>query len=305
MAEVVHADLLEQILLRSEVKDLIRFKSVCKSWHSVITSSGFINRHLNRSYNKDRHNYEIGHRRIRLTDGSGSYTLVGSSNGLVCIISYLRIGEVLVGNPLTRELRQLPLSTIDSPSCRGFGYDSSTDDYTVLVGAKNGKNRTCVQVLSLKSNEWKVIGEVMYTFMTADGVFCNGALHWIVRDQNSKRVIISYDLSKEQFKEIPQPEGEGCLLRYSWSSLGNMKECLCIMGYSNFGKVWMMKKYNVKQSWELLPRHREIIYTIVHSFSIHKDEIFFDFKSKSSWDWDYVFRVFIMTPIFVKSLVSP
>ncbi|KAF5820103.1 putative F-box domain-containing protein [Helianthus annuus] len=145
MAEVVHADLVEQILLRSEVKDLIRFKSVCKSWHSVITSSGFINRHLNRSYNKDRHNYEIGHRRIRLTDGSGSYTLVGSSNGLVCIISYLRIGEVLVGNPLTRELRQLPLSTIDSPSCWGFGYDSSTDDYNVLVGARKvGKNQTCV-----------------------------------------------------------------------------------------------------------------------------------------------------------------
>ncbi|KAJ0606180.1 putative F-box associated interaction domain-containing protein [Helianthus annuus] len=145
----------------------------------------------------------------------------------------------------------------------------------------------------------------MYTFMTADGVFCNGALHWIVRDQNSKRVIISYDLSKEQFKEIPQPEGEGCLPRFSWSSLGIMKECLCIIENSNFGDVWMMKKYNVKQSWELLPRHREIIYTIVHSFSIHKDEIFFDFKSKSSWDWDYVFRVFIMAPIFVKSLVSP
>ncbi|KAJ0617162.1 putative F-box associated interaction domain-containing protein [Helianthus annuus] len=145
----------------------------------------------------------------------------------------------------------------------------------------------------------------MYTFMTADGVFCNGALHWIVRDQNSKRVIISYDLSKEQFKEIPQPEGEGCLLRFSWSSLGIMKECLCIIESSNFGDVWMMKKYNVKQSWELLPRHREIIYIIVHSFSIHKDEIFFDSRSKSSWDWDYVFRVFIMAPIFVKSLVSP
>ncbi|MFS7916337.1 hypothetical protein Hanom_Chr02g00175961 [Helianthus anomalus] len=84
-----------------------------------------------------------------------------------------------------------------------------------------------------------------------------------------------------------------------------MKECLCIIGYSNFGEVWMMKKYNVKQSWELLPCRREKIYKVVHSFSIHKDEIFFDSGSKFSWDLDYGFRVFITAPIFVKSLVSP
>ncbi|XP_022026619.1 putative F-box protein At2g02030 [Helianthus annuus] len=103
MAKFVHADVVEQILLRSEVKDQIRFKSVCKSWHSLITSPRFVNRHLNHSYNKDRCNDQLGHRRICLEDDGFCYS-VGSSNGLVCIISYLRIGEVLVGNPLTREL---------------------------------------------------------------------------------------------------------------------------------------------------------------------------------------------------------
>ncbi|KAJ0617152.1 putative F-box domain-containing protein [Helianthus annuus] len=64
MAEVVNEDVVEQILIELDVKDLIRFKTVCKSWHSLITSPRFVNRHLIRSHNKDRNNKEIGHRRI-------------------------------------------------------------------------------------------------------------------------------------------------------------------------------------------------------------------------------------------------
>ncbi|KAI3823128.1 hypothetical protein L1987_04558 [Smallanthus sonchifolius] len=85
MAEFVHEDVSELILIRLDVKDLIRCKSVCKSWYSLITSPRFINRH---SYNKDRFNNELGHRRIILLDDDDDYDndddhhLVGSSNGL-------------------------------------------------------------------------------------------------------------------------------------------------------------------------------------------------------------------------------
>ncbi|KAJ0806746.1 putative F-box domain-containing protein [Helianthus annuus] len=140
MAEVVHADIVEQILIRLEVKALIRCKSVCNSWHSLITSTRFINGHLNRSYNN-----ELGSRRILLGNFiSRFHRLVGSSNGLACII--LDYGfKVLVGNPLTSELRKpvVPRWMYGFSLCYGFGYDSSTDDSKVFVAY------SCVGYVSL------------------------------------------------------------------------------------------------------------------------------------------------------------
>ncbi|KAI3716469.1 hypothetical protein L1987_67374 [Smallanthus sonchifolius] len=167
MAEVVHTDLVEQILIRLDVEDLIRCKSVCKSWYSLITSMGFINRHMNHSCDKDPYMYsdKLDHRRIILVNGNPSrlyndHHLVGSSNDLVCISAFS--SKLLVGNPLTREVRQLELPPwISLPLCWGFGYDSSKDDYNVIVGS--------------------------------------------AKDENMKKLIVSYDLSKERFTEIPQP----------------------------------------------------------------------------------------------------
>ncbi|KAJ0617169.1 putative F-box domain, galactose oxidase/kelch, beta-propeller, F-box associated interaction [Helianthus annuus] len=318
MAESVHADVLEHILIRLDVKLLIRCKRVCKSWHSLITNPGFINRHLNRSYNEDRYNNNLDSRRISLPDKSSShgryngyYSLVGSSNGLVCIISCLVSCKLLVCNPLTREVRQLKLqSLIGLPLlCRGFGYDISKDDYIVVMGVEKGKNQTCFEVLSLKSNVWRVIGEVKYTFITTAGILCNGALHWIVKDQNNKKLVISYDLSKEEFKEIPQPENARYESTHS-SYLGTVKECLCIISRNDYfpvvHDVWLMKKYNVKESWEMLPCHHEMKRNIVHYLGLPKDESFFLHYVKPWFSEDLSYRLWRFTvPIFVKSLVSP
>ncbi|KAJ0941567.1 putative F-box domain, galactose oxidase/kelch, beta-propeller, F-box associated interaction [Helianthus annuus] len=319
MAELAHDDLVEQILIRLDVKDLIRFKTVCKSWHSLITSLGFLSRHLNRSYNEYNNIFGYTSQRIVLS-ATCDHRLVGSSNGLVCIIIISEFScNVLVCNPSTREVRQLrPYSRlISSPlSCWGFGYDSSRDDYTVFVGARKGENQTCFQVLSLKSNVWRVIGEVKYTFMTTAGILCNGALHWIVEDQNNKKLIISYDLSKEEFKEIPQPEDPRyeCAFR---SYLGIVKECLCIYRRRRYSQVvhdiCLMKKYNVKESWEPLPHdreinyehvHREINWEYVHELTAPREDEDYILPQTSCYTihvgWDY-----ISIPIFVPSLVSP
>ncbi|KAJ0953296.1 putative F-box domain-containing protein [Helianthus annuus] len=255
MAEVVHEDLVEEILVRSDVEDLLRFKKVCKLWHSLITSSRFVNRHLKHSYNKDRIDNQIGHRRVTYVDDDQDHNeLVGSSNGLVCITSFCG-SELSVVNPLTGEVTELtrpPYMGFWLCCGFGFGFDSSTDDYKVIV---KRKNQTCVRVMSLKSNVWRVIEEVKYKFITKTGILSNGALHWIVEAENSKKLIISFDLSKEEFKEIPQPDD----VRYGCSSnshLGIVKECLCIFRQSNccfLDDLWMMKSYNVKDSWEHLP----------------------------------------------------
>ncbi|KAF5791908.1 putative F-box domain-containing protein [Helianthus annuus] len=301
MAKFVHADVVEQILLRSEVKDLIRFKSVCKSWHSLITSPRFVNRHLKHSYNKDRNDSKIGHRRITFADDDHRpRNLVGSSNGLVCVESaYLHFSVV---NPLTGEVTQLRRSPyICLWLFWGFGYDESTDDYKVIV---KGENRTCVRVMSLKSNVWRVIEDVKYEFISKTGILSHGALHWIVRDQNCKKLIISFDLSKEEFKEIPQPADAGYECTYS-SRLGIVKECLCIFRRSNcclLDNLWIMKSYNVKGSWERLPHIHNMQHDIVHHL---KGNVSWPSSTlEHHWGCECGWKN-TAAPIFVQSLVSP
>nr|GEZ94756.1 hypothetical protein [Tanacetum cinerariifolium] len=299
MAELIPDDIYEKIFLRMDFRDLIRCKSVCKSWKSFISGSRFVKAHLNHSYHKN----ENGHRRIgeavfRMDVGSEKCLLVGSSNGLACV--YNDGSELLLGNPSTRDGRTLPKPHTTPnhwSSCWGFGYDSVTDDFKVVKGDTTFDSRkTCFQVFSLKSNVWNIIGEVNYIcYMNYCGVLCNGAINWVMRPRNNtkKQVILSFDLSKEEFKEIPEPDVEGykfCM------SLGLMEECLCKF---HDEKAWVMKKYNDKQSWEMLPDNIQIKFKFGSSFFEVKHDTF------HTRYWFIGNRRFDGGPMIVESLVSP
>ncbi|KAJ0806742.1 putative F-box associated interaction domain-containing protein [Helianthus annuus] len=158
--------------------------------------------------------------------------------------------------------------------------------------------------MSLKSNVWRVIEEVKYKFISKTGILSNGALHWIVKDQNNKKLIISFDLSKEEFKEIPQPDDVKYECRSS-SYLGIVNECLCIFRRSNccfLDDLWKMKSYNVKESWERLPHnHNMIKVDIVHPLKGDVSSLSSTFEHQ----WGIELGLFYDAPIFVKSLVSP
>ena len=181
MADVVPHDILENIFLRLKVVDLIRCKSVCKSWQSFISHPSFVNTHLNHSYNNDRNNNKIYHRRIHMPtilfscfddhkygEEHPYCYLVGSSNGLICTCS--SDAEIIVSNPCTREMRKLPhdFGSLCWSMCCGFGYDSSSDDYKFVAGLPKG-DHTLFKEFSLKSNVWKVIGELKYKFFVQWG----------------------------------------------------------------------------------------------------------------------------------------
>ncbi|MFS7916362.1 putative F-box associated interaction domain-containing protein [Helianthus anomalus] len=152
--------------------------------------------------------------------------------------------------------------------------------------------------------------KLKYTFITNAGILCNGALHWIVEDQSRKILIISYDISQEVFKEVGQPDDP----KYecgSSSRLGIIKGCLCVYEKAenslNLG-LWLMKEYNVKQSWELLPRGREMKYDIVHYLRSPKRESLFRIdESCFSGTSEYICvpMKHIDDPVFMQSLVSP
>ncbi|GKB89720.1 F-box/kelch-repeat protein-like protein [Tanacetum coccineum] len=226
-----------------------------------------------------------------------------------------------VANPLTGEVKPVPNPSHhvnpfpdpnahynDDDSCWGFGYDSLGDDYKVVCGVPKGRGRTYFQVFSLKSNAWNVIGKVNYTrnvHQYEAGVLCNGAIHWVMnpKTQNTKEVILSSDLSKEKFEEIPQPYYARYYKLDNCSrlgiSLGVMEECLCIRFYTG-NTACVMKKDNLKQSWVIVDNCR-IMYEYGDGFwEVTNDPFWWN-----NYMWFIGDRKFRGGPVVVESLVSP
>ncbi|KAJ6314987.1 hypothetical protein OIU78_018466 [Salix suchowensis] len=71
----------------------------------------------------------------------------------------------------------------------GLGYDSTIDDYklvTACLTTANGSNQIMApEVFSLKTNSWRII-QGIHSGITLEGyagVFWNGALHWLGKQE--------------------------------------------------------------------------------------------------------------------------
>ncbi|GJT49674.1 F-box protein CPR1-like protein [Tanacetum coccineum] len=279
-------DIHEEILLRLQVNDLIRCKSVCKSWNSLISSPRFVKSQIKR------HSNEIGDTRIIVSDGASSRChdcfylgvhecqLLGSSNGLVCISCYDT--NFLVVNPSTREVKEL----INHPDddyrvavyVSGFGYDSSIDDYKVVIGHRCNPNDLLeFNVLELKTNIWRplktniwgfAVVESDYEYLEGNGILCNGALHWLHQDIDNF-VIVSFDLSKEVFKKTALPK-----LDDKWN-LGTVTDRLCVFRFPNTDlkeiEIWVMRNDQVSWERKLLPPGYDTNKTTILGYIPHRN----------------------------------
>ncbi|XP_058211893.1 F-box/kelch-repeat protein At3g06240-like [Rhododendron vialii] len=171
--EAIPAELIVgEILWRLPVKPLARFRSVCKTWNSIISSDPkFAILQLKNSSTVrtcvDRQRVMLWHRldcssafflekknsifSIEKIDtspikvnkaSSSSYSIVASCDGLVCVRQQIKNEVALVSNsimfwnPLTRETKRVSDPPTFPPSTNwfnyGLGYDSSTDDYKLV-----------------------------------------------------------------------------------------------------------------------------------------------------------------------------
>ncbi|KAJ1382728.1 F-box-like domain superfamily [Sesbania bispinosa] len=168
---IIYKDLIIEILSWLPVKSLLRFKCVSKFFKSVISDTGFIKLHLQRSprdanilfkwkgrfkhctaicssvLNNPSFNIveDLGRREW---DPSEKHSIIhGSCNGLICVVvssppklsneEYLIDYQFYLWNPATRLRSQKSpcLSIPSSISCPefGFGYDSLSDTYKVVA----------------------------------------------------------------------------------------------------------------------------------------------------------------------------
>ncbi|GFZ07084.1 hypothetical protein Acr_19g0000210 [Actinidia rufa] len=193
----------------------------------------------------------------------------GSSNGLLCLANAAH--DVVLWNPLTKRYHKLPVSPVENPSyvysyktvVYGFGYDSVFDDYKVVkimqfhvVKHEGGCMDSEVYVFCLKSNSWRTVSALLFFLARGQdhGLLASGALHWdvIVREGDEASVIVAFDIVREGYYLLPQPEYEDP--NFGLLSLGVLEGCLCVLcSYSEVGvDIWVMEEYGVKESWAKL-----------------------------------------------------
>ncbi|MCD7458883.1 hypothetical protein HAX54_039478 [Datura stramonium] len=274
-----------EILSRLPVKSLLKFKSVSKSWLSLISSPEFIKSHLNLSAN----NKEYTNHRLMLRisqpeynlkecplkslfydeyvieesnledypmkNSSISFSIEGSVNGLICLATEEK--ELFLWNPSIRKYKRLPdfRTKFMNANCftYGFGYDEIHSDYKIVRVFNLWKDFE-VNIYSLKNDSWRRIDcSHNVVGLTNSGKFVNGKLHWATTTHLGFKEgwsITSFDLADEKWRKVERPyygeEGDGILML---GVLGSDLCMICNNPTTNQVDVWAMKEYGVKESW--------------------------------------------------------
>ncbi|XP_058201543.1 F-box/kelch-repeat protein At3g06240-like [Rhododendron vialii] len=274
----------DNILSRLSVKSLCRFKCVSPLWKSIISDPRFAKTHPNRTKTKNSNYPEQkiififppGYlTSMDYNDVNPTFTklefpteeqhdakivlwlrVLSSCDGLLLV--YRCYKSIFLLNPSTRELKKPPVCLFVQNSnmhvVYGVGYDSSTDDYKVVMLSSSYYDQsgtTSVAMYSLKTNAWRRSEDFQGIVRNSGGVFLNGCLHFLSWNGNVfNRFITAFDLSGEIFKEIPLPTSlVTCEYRYDdYYDLLVLGGSLCLVSAKE-NKVCMMKEYGVRESW--------------------------------------------------------
>lgn len=256
-------DVLPNLLSRLPLQSLLRSKSVCKQWSSLIQNPIFMKLHSDQSsshiyiFERDDiyldghlHLYPINREQVtsRITTNAlpHSHARVAHCYGLLCFHTHVN-KTFYVCNPSTKSQIELPKSSCFS-STFGLGFNSSTNTYAVVqISYWEG-----CHVFTLGASSWKQIDSRPANFnFYGESFFFNDVLHW-----NGHGMIISFDLKTEMFGVIPYPDNRVGFFR----GLHELDGCLCIISglvaaNQNMFDFWLLKDYNnhvwVKYSFEL------------------------------------------------------
>uniref|UniRef100_A0A5B7BZG2 F-box domain-containing protein n=1 Tax=Davidia involucrata TaxID=16924 RepID=A0A5B7BZG2_DAVIN len=273
------------ILLRLPVNALIRFRSVCKSWRSIISSPNFITTHFNNNNSVCSGSsllYTVVSSQIQIFDNNtfdkisevelpsdcqNDYRrIVGSCNGLLCIeiLSYQCSHPfkyaLYLWNPSIRKLKTLPNSCF-SYQCLdektsvelGLGFDCHTNDFKVIRILH--LYEPVVEVYTLSKNSWRKIEVIAPWIFTAESpVFLNECLHWraIYPGEVWREFILTFNIHEEVFGELMLPDYED-----GDATVKVYKESLALFVWGNLDDdegpdccyIWMMREYGVAESW--------------------------------------------------------
>nr|POF07471.1 f-box/kelch-repeat protein [Quercus suber] len=238
MSNYLPVEVIEEILVRLPAKSLLRFRSVCKTWYSLISNSRFATAHLARSNQRPSPYFLFEHGcRGNLCfslhsnpaidssdftefhppyeDRYANFKIVGSVNGLICLVA--DSGNFILWNPSINRYVKLPdLHHTLYTCCHGFGYHAPTNEYKVVrIRRPEGVEDTTLmaEIYSFNNGECRLLtfspSAPFILRQDTASVFMNGALHWLVRRMQNPRynLIMSFNLGDETvFYEVPVPK---------------------------------------------------------------------------------------------------
>ena len=221
MSDYLPAEVIEEILLGLPAKSVLRFRSVCKTWYSLIANSRFAKAYLARSNQRSSPYFLFGrfeyekeifslHSNPAIDDSSdyiefdppydtgdiwswtSIYKIVGSVNGLICLVDshHNAYEKYFLWNPSVNRSVRLPLVTNLDQSpyvyCLGFGYHAPTNEYKVVRIMYLDDDTPLAEIYALNTREWH-----RFTFppsasfivqQATVSVSMNGALHWLAHN---------------------------------------------------------------------------------------------------------------------------
>lgn len=279
-------EIIRSILLKLQVKSMVRSQWVCKEWSSIIQDPDFKHSyrghsgvvvasqepgtrtlHVTSITNNLRHEkyFQINLSPLKTSGGGGGVIrpLVWCScNGLVL---FSVEEHILLCNPYTRcstkvlELRIL--KDLDSGQVvSGLCYDSSARDYKAVLSIRHKSAGRFVIVTGLRNKEWRQVPFPYSLRSIRDGVDFHNTFHWRVSDieddDSECNKIVYFDPECDEFRELPTPKPRDMSSERPLNSknsilgLGIIDNCLCMVRKETEKiEVMMMKKYNVKESW--------------------------------------------------------
>ncbi|XP_057801684.1 F-box/kelch-repeat protein At3g06240-like [Salvia miltiorrhiza] len=187
----------------------------------------------------------------RNTTLSIGYEIVGSCNGLLCIVDDENIFHLW--NPSTRIIsKKLPeislVNYLDDFDNFGFGWVESSDEYKVFVNVVKSDS-SVGEIYSTRTKSWKTIDLCPYFLpFRKGGVFAGGKLYWMYEDD---KVIIFLDLKSEEFGRIEIPfdqEMYGEFEQDNYGIVGVLGGFVCVLCFN-----YQIRGYRVwvtKESWE-------------------------------------------------------
>ncbi|XP_059659995.1 F-box protein At3g07870-like [Cornus florida] len=179
------------------------------------------------------------------------FSLIGSSNGIICIFDRER-DHIYVTNPMLGEYFGVPelLSRSGSKYAFGFGCYIDNNAYKILRIKKQRMN-SVAEVYSLGSDHWKNVGNAPFPLDRHKrlGAVVNGMMHWIVDDDGIPEFICSFHVKDETFNSVPPPKA---LKQSSRKTMivESIQNTLYLVFVSNsYLQIYCMKEYGNGESW--------------------------------------------------------
>ncbi|PON67689.1 F-box domain containing protein [Parasponia andersonii] len=217
-------EMINEIICRLRVKDLLRYRSVCKEWCSLMDGPGFIRTHFKRS--------KPG---IFIDDYFNLYWV-----DLDSLDSPIRLDK-------SEKYTKLPFNNTDSPyppAVIGFGYDPFINDHklltsTIISRGKDMSDSLCeFQLYCVKAKTWERLTQDFSDNFGYDDfgrhALVSTSLYWLVMPRrqeaehgSSTQFVFAFDLVTYKVSKFSLPnferEPELCTLGVE---LGG---CLCLL----------------------------------------------------------------------------